>query len=104
MPLCHARDVFLTDGNRVSAATVASTAIAAAQWAVTQVTCLNDKQEVCNISLLSNCLWLYFFLFYASVLATAVARGIISFRLSIRASVPTTTITITTGTDIHLDF
>uniref|UniRef100_A0A3P8YXA8 RNA binding motif protein 10 n=1 Tax=Esox lucius TaxID=8010 RepID=A0A3P8YXA8_ESOLU len=32
------RDVFLTDGGRVSAATVASTAIAAAQWAVTQVT------------------------------------------------------------------
>uniref|UniRef100_A0A8C4ZCF8 RNA binding motif protein 10 n=1 Tax=Gadus morhua TaxID=8049 RepID=A0A8C4ZCF8_GADMO len=32
------RDVFLTDGSRVSAATVASTAIAAAQWAVTQVT------------------------------------------------------------------
>lgn len=31
-------DVFLTDGSRVSAATVASTAIAAAQWAVTQVT------------------------------------------------------------------
>uniref|UniRef100_A0A8C2DKN2 RNA binding motif protein 10 n=1 Tax=Cyprinus carpio TaxID=7962 RepID=A0A8C2DKN2_CYPCA len=31
------RDVFLTDGNRVSVATVASTAIAAAQWAVTQV-------------------------------------------------------------------
>ncbi|KAM3617410.1 uncharacterized protein V6R79_005784 [Siganus canaliculatus] len=30
------RDVFLTEGNRVSAATVASTAIAAAQWAVTQ--------------------------------------------------------------------
>ncbi|KAM9343499.1 RNA-binding protein 10 isoform 2-T2 [Pholidichthys leucotaenia] len=30
------RDVFVTDGNRVSAATVASTAIAAAQWAVTQ--------------------------------------------------------------------
>ncbi|XP_077439840.1 RNA-binding protein 10 isoform X1 [Vanacampus margaritifer] len=30
------RDAFLTDGNRVSAATVASTAIAAAQWAVTQ--------------------------------------------------------------------
>ncbi|XP_068160456.1 RNA-binding protein 10 isoform X2 [Antennarius striatus] len=30
------RDVFLTDSNRVSAATVASTAIAAAQWAVTQ--------------------------------------------------------------------
>ncbi|KAJ8360813.1 hypothetical protein SKAU_G00173380 [Synaphobranchus kaupii] len=30
------RDVFLTDGSRVSAATVASTAIAAAQWAVTQ--------------------------------------------------------------------
>lgn len=35
--LCYARDVFQTDGNRVSAATVASTAIAAAQWAVTQV-------------------------------------------------------------------
>ncbi|CAJ1085098.1 RNA-binding protein 10 isoform X4 [Xyrichtys novacula] len=32
------RDVFLTDGSRVSAATVASTAIAAAQWAVTQTT------------------------------------------------------------------
>uniref|UniRef100_A0AAY4D3N3 RNA binding motif protein 10 n=1 Tax=Denticeps clupeoides TaxID=299321 RepID=A0AAY4D3N3_9TELE len=31
------RDVFLTDTSRVSAATVASTAIAAAQWAVTQV-------------------------------------------------------------------
>lgn len=30
------RDVFLMDGNKVSAATVASTAIAAAQWAVTQ--------------------------------------------------------------------
>uniref|UniRef100_W5NAG5 RNA binding motif protein 10 n=1 Tax=Lepisosteus oculatus TaxID=7918 RepID=W5NAG5_LEPOC len=30
------RDVFLTDNSRVSAATVASTAIAAAQWAVTQ--------------------------------------------------------------------
>ncbi|KAF3860511.1 hypothetical protein F7725_000766 [Dissostichus mawsoni] len=30
------RDVFLTDGSRVSAATVASTAIAAAQWSVTQ--------------------------------------------------------------------
>uniref|UniRef100_A0A1A7WUN2 RNA binding motif protein 10 n=1 Tax=Iconisemion striatum TaxID=60296 RepID=A0A1A7WUN2_9TELE len=30
------RDVFVTDGSRVSAATVASTAIAAAQWAVTQ--------------------------------------------------------------------
>ncbi|XP_051517908.1 RNA-binding protein 10-like isoform X1 [Myxocyprinus asiaticus] len=30
------RDVFLTDGSRVSVATVASTAIAAAQWAVTQ--------------------------------------------------------------------
>lgn len=33
----HIRDVFLVDSNRVSAATVASTAIAAAQWAVTQV-------------------------------------------------------------------
>ncbi|KAM9752480.1 RNA-binding protein 10 isoform 2-T6 [Menidia menidia] len=32
------RDVFVTDGSRVSAATVASTAIAAAQWAVTQNT------------------------------------------------------------------
>ncbi|KAL6483243.1 hypothetical protein MHYP_G00081150 [Metynnis hypsauchen] len=30
------RDVFLTDGSRVSAATVASTAIAAAQWAISQ--------------------------------------------------------------------
>ncbi|XP_013873146.1 RNA-binding protein 10 isoform X2 [Austrofundulus limnaeus] len=30
------RDVFVTDSSRVSAATVASTAIAAAQWAVTQ--------------------------------------------------------------------
>ncbi|XP_053705937.1 RNA-binding protein 10 [Synchiropus splendidus] len=30
------RDVFMSDGGRVSAATVASTAIAAAQWAVTQ--------------------------------------------------------------------
>lgn len=30
------RDVFLTDGSRVSVATVASTAIAAAQWAVSQ--------------------------------------------------------------------
>ncbi|XP_064861188.1 RNA-binding protein 10-like [Oncorhynchus nerka] len=30
------RDVFLTDGSRVSAATAASTAIAAAQWSVTQ--------------------------------------------------------------------
>ncbi|XP_056157694.1 RNA-binding protein 10 [Lampris incognitus] len=36
------RDVFLTDGSRVSAATVASTAIAAAQWAVTQ-TAQNDS-------------------------------------------------------------
>lgn len=35
--LCLIRDVFLPDINRVSAATVASTAIAAAQWAVTQV-------------------------------------------------------------------
>ena len=34
------RDVFLTDGSRVSAATVASTAIAAAQWAVSQVSSL----------------------------------------------------------------
>uniref|UniRef100_A0A665USB6 RNA binding motif protein 10 n=1 Tax=Echeneis naucrates TaxID=173247 RepID=A0A665USB6_ECHNA len=39
------RDVFLTDGSRVSAATVASTAIAAAQWAVTQVTFLNDSLQ-----------------------------------------------------------
>ncbi|XP_018935902.1 RNA-binding protein 10-like isoform X2 [Cyprinus carpio] len=36
------RDVFLTDGNRVSVATVASTAIAAAQWAVTQTTQSGD--------------------------------------------------------------
>lgn len=41
VPLFHASDVFLADGSRVSAATVASTAIAAAQWAVTQVTCLD---------------------------------------------------------------
>lgn len=37
VPLCFASDVFMTEGSRVSAATVASTAIAAAQWAVTQV-------------------------------------------------------------------
>lgn len=37
VPLFCVSDVFLTDGSRVSAATVASTAIAAAQWAVTQV-------------------------------------------------------------------
>uniref|UniRef100_A0A673ARR1 RNA binding motif protein 10 n=1 Tax=Sphaeramia orbicularis TaxID=375764 RepID=A0A673ARR1_9TELE len=39
-------DVFLTDGSRVSAATVASTAIAAAQWAVTQVTTLSKSWTV----------------------------------------------------------
>lgn len=38
-------DVFLTDGNRVSVATVASTAIAAAQWAVTQVPTTLDNQD-----------------------------------------------------------
>lgn len=37
LSLVYVRDVFVTDGSRVSAATVASTAIAAAQWAVTQV-------------------------------------------------------------------
>ncbi|XP_017270557.1 RNA-binding protein 10 [Kryptolebias marmoratus] len=36
------RDVFVTDSSRVSAATVASTAIAAAQWAVTQNTQLGS--------------------------------------------------------------
>lgn len=43
-------DAFVADGSRVSAATVASTAIAAAQWAVTQVTCqIYDrlKQSIC---------------------------------------------------------
>ncbi|XP_030624042.1 RNA-binding protein 10 [Chanos chanos] len=39
------RDVFLTDGSRVSAATVASTAIAAAQWAVTQNTQLSTGSQ-----------------------------------------------------------
>uniref|UniRef100_A0A8C1VN53 RNA binding motif protein 10 n=1 Tax=Cyprinus carpio TaxID=7962 RepID=A0A8C1VN53_CYPCA len=39
------RDVFLTDGNRVSVATVASTAIAAAQWAVTQTTQLSAAAQ-----------------------------------------------------------
>ncbi|KTG06796.1 hypothetical protein cypCar_00037469 [Cyprinus carpio] len=39
------RDVFLTDGNRVSVATVASTAIAAAQWAVTQKTQLSAAAQ-----------------------------------------------------------
>ncbi|XP_012991672.3 RNA-binding protein 10 isoform X1 [Esox lucius] len=39
------RDVFLTDGGRVSAATVASTAIAAAQWAVTQTAQSSASQQ-----------------------------------------------------------
>ncbi|XP_016369148.1 RNA-binding protein 10-like [Sinocyclocheilus rhinocerous] len=39
------RDVFLTDGNRVSVATVASTAIAAAQWAVTQTAQLSAAAQ-----------------------------------------------------------
>uniref|UniRef100_A0AAR2KSJ0 RNA binding motif protein 10 n=1 Tax=Pygocentrus nattereri TaxID=42514 RepID=A0AAR2KSJ0_PYGNA len=39
------RDVFLTDGSRVSAATVASTAIAAAQWAISQV-CIYPVQPM----------------------------------------------------------
>ncbi|XP_016340069.1 RNA-binding protein 10-like [Sinocyclocheilus anshuiensis] len=39
------RDVFLTDGNRVSGATVASTAIAAAQWAVTQTAQLSAAAQ-----------------------------------------------------------
>lgn len=38
MSVVHTSDVFVADGSRVSAATVASTAIAAAQWAVSQVT------------------------------------------------------------------
>lgn len=36
--LINISDVFVTEGSRVSAATVASTAIAAAQWAISQVT------------------------------------------------------------------
>lgn len=36
--LCF-RDLVLPDGNRVSAFSVASTAIAAAQWSSTQVRC-----------------------------------------------------------------
>ncbi|XP_047446757.1 RNA-binding protein 10 isoform X2 [Mugil cephalus] len=40
------RDVFVTDGSRVSAATVASTAIAAAQWAVTQTAQNGGGQSV----------------------------------------------------------
>lgn len=35
--LCNFRDLVLPDGNRVSAFSVASTAIAAAQWSSTQV-------------------------------------------------------------------
>lgn len=38
--LINISDVFVTEGSRVSAATVASTAIAAAQWAISQVTYL----------------------------------------------------------------
>ena len=34
--LCNFRDLVLPDGNRVSAFSVASTAIAAAQWSSTQ--------------------------------------------------------------------
>ncbi|KAI2649985.1 RNA-binding protein 5 [Labeo rohita] len=44
------RDVFLTDGNRVSVATVASTAIAAAQWAVTQTAQLVGAAQSGDIS------------------------------------------------------
>ncbi|KAK2885910.1 hypothetical protein Q8A67_016747 [Cirrhinus molitorella] len=44
------RDVFLTDGNRVSVATVASTAIAAAQWAVTQTAQLAGAAQSGDIS------------------------------------------------------
>lgn len=43
------RDVFLTDGNRVSVATVASTAIAAAQWAVTQTAQLSTAAQSSDI-------------------------------------------------------
>lgn len=39
------RDGFLTDGNRASVATVASTAIAAAQWAVTQTAQLSGSAQ-----------------------------------------------------------
>ncbi|XP_016092134.1 RNA-binding protein 10-like [Sinocyclocheilus grahami] len=44
------RDVFLTDGNRVSVATVASTAIAAAQWAVTQTAQFSAAAQSSDIS------------------------------------------------------
>nr|XP_055045368.1 RNA-binding protein 10 isoform X2 [Misgurnus anguillicaudatus] len=44
------RDVCLTDGNRVSVATVASTAIAAAQWAVTQTAHLSGLSESRDLS------------------------------------------------------
>ncbi|XP_016363086.1 RNA-binding protein 10-like isoform X2 [Sinocyclocheilus anshuiensis] len=44
------RDVFLTDGNRVSVATVASTAIAAAQWAVTQTAQFSAAAQSGDIS------------------------------------------------------
>lgn len=69
MPLFYVSDVFLTDGSRVSAATVASTAIAAAQWAVTQVICLtyqNSKEDIrvqhmFSLNSLSICNTLLFF-------------------------------------------
>ncbi|XP_052449769.1 RNA-binding protein 10-like isoform X2 [Carassius gibelio] len=44
------RDVFLTDGNRVSVGSVASTAIAAAQWAVTQTSQLSAAAQSGDVS------------------------------------------------------
>ncbi len=57
------RDLLLPDGNRVSAFSVASTAIAAAQWSSSQVwttllyPCLNVKTELCMHDWFN---WLYF--------------------------------------------
>ncbi len=62
MPL-FLRDLLLPDGNRVSAFSVASTAIAAAQWSSSQVwttllyPCLNVKTELCMHDWFN---WLYF--------------------------------------------
>ena len=73
MPLLLASDVFLTDGNRVSAATVASTAIAAAQWAVTQVTFLDglsvlQRKRKGATRLVSNCVFMIIFLCFCLTL------------------------------------
>lgn len=62
VPLVYVRDVFVTDGSRVSAATVASTAIAAAQWAVTQVIYYLSIIQV-HITCSLVCLFVFFNLF-----------------------------------------